>query len=100
VTDPDCDTVTIRIDKIMQDEPVNGTGDGNTCADATGIGTAMAQLRAERSGNGNGRVYTIYFTAMDSKGASSQGSVKVSVTKNAKDTAIDDGAKYDSTLCQ
>lgn len=41
----------------MQDEPVNGTGDGNTCGDATGIGTSTAQLRAERSRNGNGRAY-------------------------------------------
>jgi hypothetical protein len=59
VVDPDCDAVTIRIDKIMQDEPVNGTGDGDTCPDASGVGTSTAQVRAERSGGGNGRVYTI-----------------------------------------
>lgn len=99
VTDPDCDSVTIRIDRIMQDEPTNGTGDGDTCSDAAGVGTSTARLRAERSGNGNGRVYTIYFTATDSHGASSQGSVKVGVPKNAKDAAVDDGAKFDSTTC-
>lgn len=99
VTDSDDDAVTITIDRIAQDEATNGTGDGDKCPDAEGVGTAIAQLRAERSGNGNGRVYTIYFTAADERGGTSQGSVKVSVPKNEKETAIDDGLKIDSTKC-
>jgi hypothetical protein len=55
------------------------------------------QLRAERSGNGNGRVYTVYFTASDFEGGSN-GSVKVMVPKSKKtDVAIDGGPIYDST---
>lgn len=115
VVDPDCDAVAIRIDRIMQDEMVKRKGDTDDdddfddrddkddktiCPDAKGVGTATAQLRAKRSGKGNGRVYTIYFTATDSKGNSSQGSVKVSVPKKKKDVAIDDGARFDSTACQ
>jgi hypothetical protein len=51
------------------DEPVNdiGGGSGNTSPDAAGIGTDIAQLRAERSANGDGRVYHINFLASDGK---------------------------------
>ena len=99
VTDPDNDPVTIRIDQIKQDEPTNGTGDGDTCPDAAGIGTTMAQVRAERKGNGNGRVYTIYFTASDGSGGSASGNVKVKVPKNPNSSPIDDGPTYLSTTC-
>ena len=99
VTDPDGDEMSIRIDRILQDEPTDGTGDGNTCPDAQGVGSMIAQLRAERSGNGNGRVYTIFFTATDSKGASCQGSVKVCVPQSQNSACVDDGPAFDSTEC-
>ena len=99
VSDPDCDPVTITITRITQDEPTNGTGDGDTCPDALGVGKSSAQLRAERSGAGNGRVYTIFFTATDGKGGVSYGKVKVGVAKNSYATAVDDGPVFDSTLC-
>jgi hypothetical protein len=99
VADPDGDAVTITIDRIMQDEPTNGTGDGNTCPDAQGLGTSTAQLRAERSGNGNGRVYTIFFTARDGRGASCQGTVKVCVPHSNNRSCVDGGALFDSTSC-
>jgi hypothetical protein len=55
------------------------------------------QLRAERSGRGNGCVYWIHFTASDFEGGSS-GSVRVMVPKTKKtDIAIDSGQTYDST---
>jgi hypothetical protein len=57
VTDPDADPVTITIDSIAQDEPLRGRGSGNTCPDGSGIGTNTAFVSAERSGNGDGRVY-------------------------------------------
>lgn len=50
VTDPEGDPVSIQIDQTRQDEPTNGTGDGNTCPDAQGVGTATASVRAERNG--------------------------------------------------
>ena len=46
---------SITVTGVTQDEPVNGTGDGDTCPDAE-ISRAGVSLRAERSGNGNGRV--------------------------------------------
>jgi hypothetical protein len=99
VTDPDCDLVNIVITNISQDEPTNGHGDGNTCPDGRGIGTSTAQLRAERDGGRNGRVYIIYFIATDSRGASTIGSVRVRVPKNPGNEVIEDGLKVDSTRC-
>src|SRR5262247_771663 len=99
VTDPDGDPVTINIDQIKQDEPTDGTGDGHTCPDGAGIGTSTAQVRAERSAQGDGRVYTIYFTASDGNGGNCQGIVTVCVPKSIKGSCTNGGAIYDSTAC-
>ena len=99
ITDPEGEVVTLTITAIMQDEPVDGGGDGDTAPDATGVGAGTASLRAERSGKGNGRVYHIYFTAVDAFGNSCDGSVVVTVPKSrgANGAAVDDGPEYDST---
>jgi cell wall-associated NlpC family hydrolase len=100
VTDPESDPVVITITSIFQDEPVNGTGDGDTSPDGQGIGTPTAMVRAEAAGSGNGRVYHISFTANDSRGGVCSGKVLVSVPKSQgkNGAAVDDGALYDSTL--
>ncbi|MDA1348841.1 MAG: hypothetical protein O3A47_08240 [Chloroflexi bacterium] len=98
VTDPDAgDTVSITIDSIMQDEPVNGKGDGKTSPDGLGVGSDSAEVRAERSGKGNGRVYVIGYTADDGNGGTCSATVEVGVPHDKKDTALNDGAAYDST---
>lgn len=102
VTDPDGDAVSITITAIMQDEPVNGLGDGDTSPDGAGVGTSTAQVRAERSGTGDGRVYVISFTASDGRGGTCTGSVTVSVRHsqgNGKGggPAVNSGATFDST---
>jgi hypothetical protein len=99
VTDPEGDSVTITVTGVTQDEPVNGNGDGNTSPDAV-IQAGAASVRAERSGNGNGRVYRISFTADDGNGGSCTGAVKVGVPHSQKKglIAIDDGQIYDSTI--
>lgn len=78
VTDPDGDPVTITATGVTQDEPVVARGEHATCPDATLSGGA-ASVRRERSGSGNGRVYTIEFTATDGKGGVSQGSAEVCI---------------------
>jgi hypothetical protein len=100
VTDPDGDTVTITVDGIFQDEPINGLGDGDTAPDGAGVGTSTAEVRAERAGGGNGRVYHIFFTADDGNGGECQGSVLVGVPKSQgkKGAPVDDGALFDSTI--
>jgi hypothetical protein len=97
ITDPDNDLFTITVTSITQDEPTNGLGDGDTSPDGFGVGTSNPQVRSERSGKGNGRVYQINFKAVDSKGGECNGFVKVGVPHDKKDTPIDDGQNYDST---
>lgn len=89
----------MTITGITQDEPANGLGDGDTCPDASGVGTGLAQVRAERSGKGNGRVYAIRFSATDGKSGSCSGTVTVGVPHDKKDTPVDDGQTVDATRC-
>lgn len=97
VTDPDGDPVTITIQGITQDEPVDGLGSGDTAPDGQGVGTSVAEVRAERSGTGDGRVYAISFAASDGKGGTCTGQVQVGVPHSQDDTAVDSGQSYDST---
>ncbi|MGB5295874.1 MAG: hypothetical protein WBP34_13055, partial [Thermoanaerobaculia bacterium] len=91
------ESVNITIDSIYQDEPVNGLGDGDASPDGAGVGTSIAELRAERSGTDNGRVYHVGFTAEDERGVTCEGLVKVGVPHDNKDIPGDGGALYDST---
>jgi Putative Ig domain/Bacterial Ig domain len=87
---------SITINSVTQDERTNGLGDGDTPVDAV-IGGDSVLLRAERSGQGNGRVYKVCFTAADPE-RSVNGCFNVMVPKSKKtDVAIDSGGNYDST---
>ena len=95
VSDPD-NNATITITGVTQDEPMNGTGDGDTSIDAFVNPDGTVLLRVERAGQGNGRVYHVHFIASDFEG-SAAGVVTVSVPHHKKDIAYDDGELYDST---
>lgn len=101
VRDPDGDAVTITIESIRQDEPVDANGDGSTCPDAGGVGTPNAMLRAERSGTGDGRVYEIVFTASDGRGGTTNGTVHVCVPHDMGQSrdCVDSLERHDSTSC-
>jgi uncharacterized repeat protein (TIGR01451 family) len=64
---------------VTSNEPINGTGDGDTSPDWIVLDDHHVLLRAERAGNGNGRIYTITITCIDSGGNSSSESVTVTV---------------------
>jgi Putative Ig domain/K319L-like, PKD domain len=94
VDNPNNDPITINT--VTQDERPNGLGDGDTPIDAIINGDTVL-LRAERSGNGNGRVYRVCFTIHDPE-QNADGCVNVMVPKSKKtDAAIDSGQNYDST---
>jgi hypothetical protein len=97
-TDPDGDTVALAVTAITQDEPVLGPGSGNTSPDAAGIGGAVAMLRAERAGGGNGRVYRVAYLGSDNRGGTCTGTfdVRVPHSQNGR-PAQDDGQVHDST---
>ena len=99
VTDPDDNSVAIIVLGVTQDEAINGLGDGDSSPDAfVTIGTPKdsVNLRAERGGVGNGRVYQIDFGASDGF-ESCVGSVQVSVPHSRKSTPVDDGQVFSST---
>lgn len=100
-TDSDGDPITMQIISIFQDEKTNGLGDGDKSPDGFGVGTDKAQVRAERSGKGDGRVYFIGFTADDGNGGTCSGIVQLPVVphdQSKKKTIGNQGALFDSTL--
>ena len=68
-----------HIKSVASNEPINGTGDGNTDPDWVITGPLTLQLRAERAGNRTGRIYTITVECTDGSGNSSTKAVTVVV---------------------
>jgi hypothetical protein len=57
------------------------------------------QLRSERQGGSNGRVYTLGWTAVDDSGNETDGECVVSVPHDqGGEEAVDDGPAYEVTL--
>ena len=86
VTAEDCMEVRDRCDDDLEvtflsassDEPVNDKGDGNTEPDIV-LDCDSVQLRSERQGGSNGRVYTLGWKAVDNNGEVTEGECLVSV---------------------
>jgi endonuclease G len=71
--------------KVSSNEPIDGLGDGDTAPDWSIVDAHHLQLRAERAGNGTGRVYTIGADCTDRFGnLSHSATVTVSVPLNSK----------------
>ena len=71
--------VTAEIISITSNESENDLGDGNTEHDWLITGPLRAQLRAERSGLGSDRIYTIVIRVTDKSGNSTTGVTTVCV---------------------
>src|SRR5262249_53340471 len=74
-------TVSCRIVSVTSNEPVDGLGDGDTSPDWVITGDLTVNLRAERSGSGTGRVYTITVACTDPSGNESISAVTVRVPR-------------------
>jgi hypothetical protein len=101
----DCDASVdinhVVIQKVSSDElEENPNGaDGNTVNDIViAPNCKSVQLRRERDGNLNGRVYTIKFKVTDSYGNSTTATVKVNVPLNNSSSAVDSGAAAGYTV--
>jgi hypothetical protein len=68
-----------RIIGIRSNERRDGQGDGSTLRDKVIVGNMSAFLRAERSGKGEGRIYTIAVEAADTSGNKSTNTTQVVV---------------------
>lgn len=92
----DCDDDwTAVIDFVSSDEPDDSNGDGNTDADIVLLAPDAVQLRSERQGGSNGRVYTIGFTVTDHAGNETASSCLVVVDHDkGNGAAIDDGEAW------
>jgi hypothetical protein len=86
VTDVCDPNPTVKLISITSNEPDNGLGDGDTAGDIqqAGFGTddRTFMLRAERSGKGNGRIYTVTYQATDASGNTTTKTATVIVPKS------------------
>ena len=68
---------------VASNEPQDGLGDGDTPSDwsepVASDGLITLQLRAERAGKGNGRIYTVTIVATDASGNSNTADIQISV---------------------
>jgi len=80
-----CDaTPACQIISVTSDEPLNGLGDGNTNVDWELTGDLSVNIRAERSGRDDGRVYTLTVRCTDDSGNASTKSVTVTVAHDQR----------------
>jgi HYR domain-containing protein len=71
-------SLTNKILSVSSNQPINGTGDGDTAPDWNITGPLTVQIRAERS-QGNDRTYTITVQSKDDSGNASTKTVQVFV---------------------
>jgi hypothetical protein len=82
---------SVVISKVTSDEGASASGDILIAADCKSV-----QLRQDRNGNGNGRVYTITFRVRDSWGNTTTTTAKVTVPhdQGSGSIAVDSGVAY------
>lgn len=87
----------INIPMATSDEPedVKGGGDGHTSDDIViAGGCKTVEVRVERQGKSNGRVYTIHFEVADEYNNVGTDSAKIFVPKAMNKPVIEDGVAY------
>lgn len=90
-----CSAPVCSISSVSSNEPVNGLGDGDTSPDWIITSGSTLLLRAERSGLGTGRVYTITVSCRDAAGNVSSQVVTVSVPHDQGNNKVEKCAKDD-----
>ncbi|MFC1989970.1 HYR domain-containing protein [Chloroflexota bacterium] len=103
-----CDTDVsnnVLLVSVTSDEPEDVAGknnkqdggDGNTLEDIVIVDKNTVELRAERLGGSDGRVYTLNYSVTDASGNTSTASVKVIVEHNPGEPVVDSGVQYTVT---
>jgi hypothetical protein len=91
-------TSSCKVTSITSNEPLNGLGDGNTEVDYEIVGDNLVRLRAERSGTGEGRLYTLTVTCTDGSGNTSTATTEVRVAHNITGPTAGSSVKIGSTI--
>lgn len=73
----------VTLESVTSSEPENDAADGNTEKDIEIATDGTIYLRAERSGSGEGRTYTITYRAVDASGNVGRGTATVFVPHDA-----------------
>jgi hypothetical protein len=79
VSDNFDDAPAVRLVEVTSNEPDDGEDDGNTVNDIVIVDDLHVRLRAERSGVGTGRVYTLTYEVTDACGNDATADVTVAV---------------------
>ncbi|WP_412062671.1 PKD domain-containing protein [Rubrivirga sp. IMCC45206] len=99
-----CDTSASAADVVIaqatSDEPENGAGDGNTLDDIVIAPTCdSVDVRRERQGSGNGRVYELTLAVADGAGNVGTATYDVAVPKSRNRAAVKDAPQYTVAGC-
>lgn len=108
MVEDNCDSALVyELVSITSNEPDDGKGDGHTTGDIDGVEWGMPdtafQLRAERSGTGDGRLYTVIYGAYDAAGNSTFDTSYVRVPVDNEGSAMaslgfnSDGSGFDAS---
>lgn len=91
-----CDAApTVWFTSASSDEPDDDLGDGSTTGDIAGFACDGVDLRAEREGGSDGRVYTLGWAAEDHAGNRTTGTCQVVVPHDqGKGAAVDSGEDH------
>ena len=97
------DDFDVELIGVRSNESDNGTGDGNTDNDIqevdSGTDDRRVLLRAERKGNGNGRIYTLTYRVTDAGGNQTEAQATVRVPHDARDIRHDDDDAEIQPIC-
>ncbi|MDB5276624.1 MAG: hypothetical protein JWR61_1579 [Ferruginibacter sp.] len=89
----DCGAINSSL-SVTSNEPADCTENGDASPDWIILDNHHLQLRAERSGRGNGRIYTITITSTDASGNTSTEKTKVVVLHDKNGNGGDDGLHH------
>jgi len=84
VSDVCSGTASCQIVSVTSNQPINGTGDGDTAPDWVITGPLTLNLRAERAGNPESRIYAVTVACTDGSGNSSTKTVFVTVAHDQR----------------
>lgn len=85
----------VSVVEVRSNEPMDGKGDGAHQPDMQVVCPNTVRVRSERSGNGDGRVYTIVYRVSFMDGSTEDLEAEIHVPHDQRDTCTDDHGGID-----